>query len=39
MMFAGDLVPTKQLKDKSRHELIEKIMLGEISTFFVQGAE
>lgn len=28
MMFGGDLVPTKQEKDKSRKLLIEKIMLG-----------
>lgn len=37
-MFGGELVPTKQEKDKSRKLLIEKIMLGEISTFFVQNA-
>lgn len=38
MMFVGDMVLTKQEKDKARLQLIEKIMQGEISTFFIQGA-
>lgn len=38
MMFSGDKVPTKQEKDRARTALIEKILLGEIKTFFVQGS-
>ena len=36
MQFSADRVPTKQEKDKARKVLIEKIMAGEVSSFFVQ---
>lgn len=36
MLFSGDKAPTKQDKERERVKLIEKIMLGEISSFFVQ---
>ena len=36
-MSIGKRAPTKPEKQKARVGLIEKIMQGEISTFFVQG--
>ena len=38
MKFTGERVPTKQQKDKERKNVIEKIIAGEINTFFVQDA-